>query len=132
MDYKAEIYEKHKGITYIRKADATRACDRVWFTTEQIQEWSGLSSALLCRQIQDLEREKRLERYDGVAMIDVPHENRFFRKKTIYNLNILRQLALVLKTDKLVEITCKFDTLHEVGPDTPQVQSGVPIQLSLF
>ena len=44
----------HNGIQCIEKVDATRPCDRKWFTARQIYEWAELPQNTLRRKIEML------------------------------------------------------------------------------
>ena len=105
----------HNGINCIQKTDAERPCDKIWFTAKQIEEWSGMSKTTLNRRLSKLEEVGRLSVSD-MKKIKIPDNNGRGHETTIYNLNVLNQLAMVeLDNDKLNETAKKFsDILSEV------------------
>ena len=105
----------HNGINCIQKTDAERPCDKIWFTAKQIEEWSGMSKTTLNRRLSKLEEVGRLSVSD-MKQIKIPDNNGRDHESTIYNLNVLNQLAMVeLDNDKLNETAKKFsDILSEV------------------
>ena len=105
----------HNGINCIQKTDADRPCDKIWFTAKQIVEWSGMSTMTLNRRLHKLEEVGRLSLSDMIK-IKIPDNNGRDHESTIYNLNVLNQLAMVeLDNDRLNETAKKFsDILSEV------------------
>ena len=105
----------HNGINCIQKTDAERPCDKIWFTVKQIEEWSGMCRKTLDRKIDKLEQVGRISRGTDLSIVDIPTETGAV-KTTIYNLNVLNQLAMVeLDCDVLNETAKKFsDILSEV------------------
>ena len=105
----------HNGINCIQKTDAERSCDKVWFTVKQIEEWSGMCRKTLDRKIDKLEEVERISRGTDLSIVDIPTETGAV-KTTIYNLNVLNQLAMVcIESDALNETAKKFsDILSEV------------------
>lgn len=121
-------FSSHNGIQCIEKTDATRPCDRKWFTARQIFEWSGLSQDTLRRKI-DLLRQKsrisfnfnrnanlRIGENTDVCEIKILDSVGNTHKTQIYNLNVLNQLAMIcIESDVLNEVSKKFsDILSEV------------------
>lgn len=84
----------HNGINCIQKKDAERPCDKIWFTAKQIEEWSGMSKSTLNRRLNKLEKVGRLSGSD-LNLIKIPDNNGRDHESTIYNLNVLNQLAMV-------------------------------------
>lgn len=105
----------HNGINCIQKTDAERPCDKIWFTAKQIEEWSGMSKTTLWRKLEILEDKGRISRVSDMKHVDIPTETGAV-KTTIYNLNVLNQLAMVcIESDVLNETAKKFsDILSEV------------------
>lgn len=105
----------HNGINCIQKTDAERPCDKIWFTVKQIEEWSGMCRKTLDRKIDRLEQVGRISRWTDLSIVDIPTETGAV-KTTIYNLNVLNQLAMVcIESDVLNETAKKFsDILSEV------------------
>ena len=105
----------HNGINCIHKTDAERPCDKIWFTVKQIEEWSGMCRKTLDRKIDRLEQVGRISRGTDLSIVDIPTETGAV-KTTIYNLNVLNQLAMVcIESDVLNETAKKFsDILSEV------------------
>ena len=105
----------HNGINCIQKTDAERPCDKIWFTEAQICEWSGMGHSTMYRRLSKLEEVGRLSVSD-MKQIKIPDNNGRDHESTIYNLNVLNQLAMVeLDNDRLNETAKKFsDILSEV------------------
>ena len=105
----------HNGINCIQQTDAERPCDKIWFTAKQIEEWSGVSKTTLWRKLEILEEKGRISRVSDMKQVDIPTETGA-AKTTIYNLNVLNQLAMVcIESDVLNETAKKFsDILSEV------------------
>ena len=107
--------QKHNGIGCALCPTAKRACDRAWFTEAQICEWSGMSHSTMYRRIKLLEEKCRISRCSDLNNVDIPTETGAV-KTTIYNLNVLNQLAMVcIESDVLNETSKKFsDILSKV------------------
>ena len=105
----------HNGINCIQKTDAERPCDKIWFTVKQIEEWSGMSNRTLYNRLSELEECERISRLQDLANVDIPTETGAV-KTTIYNLNVLNQLAMVEMKNKVLNETAKkfSDILSEV------------------
>ena len=105
----------HNGINCIQKTDAERPCDKIWFTEAQICEWSEMSHSTMYRRLKLLEEKGRISRCSDLNNVDMPTETGAV-KTTIYNLNVLNQLAMVcIESDVLNETAKKFsDILSEV------------------
>lgn len=105
----------HNGINCIQKTDAERPCDKIWFTAKQIEEWSGMSKTTLWRKLEILEDKGRISRVSDMKHVNVQTETGAV-KTSIYNLNVLNQLAMVcIESDVLNETAKKFsDILSEV------------------
>ena len=105
----------HNGINCIQKTDAERPCDKIWFTEAQICEWSAMGHSTMYRRLKLLEEKGRISRGLYLDKVDVPTATGAV-KTTIYNLNVLNQLAMVcIESDTLNEMAKKFSgTLSEV------------------
>ena len=105
----------HNGINCIQKTDAERPCDKIWFTVKQIEEWSGMTNRTLYNRLNELEECKRISRLRDLATVNIPTETGAV-KTTIYNLNVLNQLAMVEMKNKVLNETAKkfSDILSEV------------------
>ena len=105
----------HNGINCIQKTDAERPCDKIWFTVKQIEEWSGMTNRTLYNRLNELEECERISRLQDLANVDIPTETGAV-KTTIYNLNVLNQLAMVEMKNKVLNETAKkfSDILSEV------------------
>ena len=114
----------HNEVQCLEKSDATRPCDRLWFTEKQLSLWSELPHATLWRKINLLKDKGRVvvdtccSKMDNadVATIKLMYEDGTPREIQIYNLNILNQLAMIcIESDKLNDVSKKFsDILSEV------------------
>ena len=105
----------HNGVKCAVCPTAKRACDRAWVTAKQIEEWSEMSTMTLNRRLHDLEECERISRLSDLVNVDIPTETGAV-KTTLYNLNVLNQLAMVeMKNKVLNETSKKFsDILSEV------------------
>jgi len=105
----------HNGVKCAVCPTAKRACDRAWFSAKQIEEWSEMSTKTLWRRLNELEECERISRLSDLTNVDIPTETGAV-KTTLYNLNVLNQLAMVeMKNKVLNETSKKFsDILSEV------------------
>ena len=105
----------HNGVKCAVCPTAKRACDRAWFSAKQIEEWSEMSTTTLWRRLNDLEECERISRFSDLKNVDIQTETGAV-KTTLYNLNVLNQLAMVeMKNKVLNETSKKFsDILSEV------------------
>ena len=105
----------HNGVKCAACPTAKRACDRAWFSAKQIEEWSGMSTTTLWRRLNDLEECERISRFSDLKNVDIPTETGSV-KTTLYNLNVLNQLAMVEMKNKVLNATAKkfSDILSEV------------------
>ena len=134
--------QKHKDIDCALCPTAKRACDRAWVTAKQIENWSGMSTKTLWRRLNELEECERISRLSDLTNVDIPTETGAV-KTTLYNLNVLNQLAMVeMKNKVLNETSKKFsDILSEVEttgsysirkPDSYSVNQTQPMMLPDF
>lgn len=107
--------QKHNDIDCALCPTAKRACDRAWVTAKQIENWSGMSTMTLNRRLHDLEECERISRLSDLINVDIPTETGAV-KTTLYNLNVLNQLAMVEMKNKVLNDTAKkfSDILSEV------------------
>ena len=107
--------QKHNDIDCALCPTAKRACDRAWVTAKQIENWSKMSTTTLWRRLNDLEECERISRFSDLKNVDFQTETGAV-KTTLYNLNVLNQLAMVeMKNKVLNETSKKFsDILSEV------------------
>ena len=105
----------HNGVKCAVCPTAKRACDRAWFSAKQIEEWSGMSTKTLWRRLNELEECERISRLSDLTNVDIPTETGAV-KTTLYNLNVLNQLAMVEMKNKVLNDTAKkfSDILSEV------------------
>ena len=106
----------HNGVKCAACPTAKRACDRAWFSAKQIEEWSEMSKMTLWRRLGRLEKARRIQSFSDMKKIKIDDENGRGHETTLYNLNVLNQLAMVcIDNEKLNEVSCKFsDILSEV------------------
>ena len=124
----------HNGVKCAVCPTAKRACDRAWFTAKQIEEWSGMSMMTLNRRLHKLEEVGRIASISDMIKTSIPDSLGVLHETTIYNLNVLNQLAMVeMKNKVLNETSKKFsDILSEVettgsyGVAQPQPQFSLP------
>ena len=110
----------HNGINCIQKTDAERPCDKIWFTAKQIEEWSGMSTMTLNRRLHELEECGRIQSGQDIINVNIPTKTGAV-KTTIYNLNVLNQLAVVeYKNNKLNDV---YRQLNNIAEDYSDVDS---------
>ena len=121
----------HNGVECAVCPTAKRACDRAWVTAKQIENWSGMSTKTLWRRLNELEECERISRLSDLTNVDIPTETGAV-KTTLYNLNVLNQLAMVEMKNKVLNETAKkfSDILSEVETtgsyDVTQPQFSLP------
>ena len=105
----------HNGVKCAVCPTAKRACDRAWVAAKQIENWSEMSTMTLNRRLHELEDCERISRLSDLANVDIPTETGAV-KTTLYNLNVLNQLAMVEMKNKVLNDTAKkfSDILSEV------------------
>lgn len=134
------IQSMHNDIQCLSLDNATRPCDRCWFTSKQIQDWAGMDRKTLDRRLEKLISVGRIinntETIDNIEKkVIVKFDNHVYEQNftdimsitlvdgsntphttKIYNLNVLNHLAMVeLDNEKLNAIANKFsDILSEV------------------
>lgn len=108
--------QKHNDIDCALCPTAKRACDRAWVTAKQIENWSKMSKMTLWRWLEKLEKARRIATVSDMIQWRMPHEQGGSTPTTLYNLNVLNQLAMAcIDNEKLNDISCKFsDILSEV------------------
>ena len=106
----------HNGIQCAVNPTAKRACDRAWFSAKQVENWSEMPKKTLWRWLGRLEKARRIQSVSDMTQIKIDDENGRGHETTLYNLNVLNQLAMVcIDNEKLNEVSCKFsDILSEV------------------
>ena len=129
--------QKHNDIDCALCPTAKRACNRAWVTAKQIENWSGMSTMTLNRRLRDLEECERIQSLSDLIKIKIEDNNGRGHETTLYNLNVLNQLAMVcIDNEKLNEVSCKFsDILSEVettGSYTVNQTQQQPMMLPNF
>ena len=106
----------HNGILCALCPTAKRACDRAWVTAKNLEEWSSMSTTTLWRWLGRLEKARRISTFSDMKKWSTPHAQGGSTPTTLYNLNVLNQLAMAcIDNEKLNDISCKFsDILSEV------------------
>ena len=106
----------HNGVKCAACPTAKRACDRAWFSAKQVEEWSKMPKTTLWRWLERLEKARRIQSVSDMKQIKIDDENGRGHETTLYNLNVLNQLAMVcIDNEKLNEVSCQFsDILSEV------------------
>ena len=127
----------HNGIQCAVNPTAKRACDRAWVTAKQIENWSKMSKTTLWRWLEKLEKARRIQSVSDMKQIKIDDENGRGHETTLYNLNVLNQLAMVcIDNENLNEVSCKFsDILSEVettGSYTVNQTQQQPMMLPNF
>ena len=108
--------QKHNDIDCALCPTAKRACDRAWVTAKQIENWSKMSMMTLNRRLRDLEECERIQSLSDLIKIKIEDNNGRGHETTLYNLNVLNQLAMVEMKNKVLNDTAKkfSDILSEV------------------
>ena len=108
--------QKHNDIDCALCPTARRACDRAWVTAKNLEEWSSMSTTTLWRWLGRLEKARRISTFSDMKKWSTPHAQGGSTPTTLYNLNVLNQLAMVcIDNEKLNEVSCQFsDILSEV------------------
>ena len=125
--------QKHNDIDCAMCPTAKRACDRAWVTAKQIENWSEMSKMTLWRRLNELEECERISRLQDFVNVNIPTKTGAV-KTTLYNLNVLNQLAMVEMKNKVLNETAKkfSDILSEVETTgsydvtQPQPQFSLP------
>ena len=106
----------HNGVECAVCPTAKRACDRAWVTAKQIENWSKMSTMTLNRRLRDLEECERIQSLSDLVKIKIEDNNGRGHETTLYNLNVLNQLAMVEMKNKVLNETAKkfSDILSEV------------------
>ena len=84
--------QKHNDIDCALCPTAKRACDRAWFSAKQVENWSKMSKTTMWRWLERLEKARRISRVSDMKHVDVSTSTGAV-KTTLYNLNVLNQLA---------------------------------------
>ncbi len=108
--------QKHNDIDCALCPSAKRACDRAWVSAKQIENWSKMSTMTLNRRLRDLEECERIQSLSDLVKIKIEDNNGRSHETTLYNLNVLNQLAMVEMKNKVLNETAKkfSDILSEV------------------
>ena len=108
--------QTHNGIECALCPTAKRACDRAWLSAKQVENWSKMSKTTLWRWLERLEKARRIQSVSDMKQIKIDDENGRGHETTLYNLNVLNQLAMAcIDNEKLNEVSCQFsDILSEV------------------
>ena len=106
----------HNGVKCAVCPTAKRACDRAWVTAKQIEEWSKMSKGTLRNRLIELEECGRIQSGQDFNQIKIADNNGRGHETTLYNLNVLNQLAMVEMKNKVLNDTAKkfSDILSEV------------------
>ena len=106
----------HNGVKCAVCPTAKRACDRAWFSAKQIEEWSRMSKGTLRNRLIELEECGRIQSGQDFNQIKIADNNGRGHETTLYNLNVLNQLAMVEMKNKVLNDTAKkfSDILSEV------------------
>ena len=108
--------QKHNEIDCALCPTAKRACNRAWVTAKQIENWSKMSTMTLSRRLHELEDCERITSLSDLVKTYIPDSLGVLHETTLYNLNVLNQLAMVEMKNKVLNETAKkfSDILSEV------------------
>ena len=87
--------QKHNDIDCALCPTAKRACDRAWVSAKNVEVWSRMSKTTLWRWLEKLEKARRIQSVSDMKQIKIDDENGRGHETTLYNLNVLNQLAMV-------------------------------------
>lgn len=130
--------QMHNGIECALCPTAKRACDRAWVSAKNVEVWSRMSTTTLWRWLGKLEKARRIQSFSDMKKIKIDDENGRGHETTLYNLNVLNQLAMVcIDNEKLNDVSCKFsDILSEVETTgsygTPQISRKDQLYLAII
>ena len=127
----------HNGVECAVCPTAKRACDRAWVTAKQVENWSKMPKITLWRWLGRLEKSRRISAFSDMIQAYIQDSCGVPHKTTLYNLNVLNQLAMVcIDNENLNDISCKFsDILSEVettGSYTVNQTQQQPMMLPNF
>lgn len=95
--------QKHNEIDCALCPTAKRACNRAWFSAKQVENWSKMSKMTLWRWLERIEKAHRISRVSDMIHVDMGTSTGAV-KTTLYNLNVLNQLAMVcIDNEKLMK-----------------------------
>ena len=79
------IQSMHNDIQCLSLDNATRPCDRCWFTSKQIQDWAGMNKDTLNRKLEKLVRVGRIVGLQETTnnIIDIDKNNRNVKSKPL-------------------------------------------------
>ena len=88
----------------------------MWVTAKQIENWSKMSTMTLSRRLHELEDCERITSLSDLVKTYIPDSLGVLHETTLYNLNVLNQLAMVEMKNKVLNETAKkfSDILSEV------------------
>lgn len=123
--------QMHNGVECALCYNATRKCDRAWCSAKQLENWSEMPKKTLWRWLEKLEKARRISSVSDMTQTFVPDSLGVPHETTLFNLNVLNQLAMVcIDNEKLNEVSCKFsDMLSEKETefmDNPQSMTPIP------
>ena len=97
--------QKHNEIDCALCPTAKRACNRAWFSAKQVENWSGMSKMTLWRWLERIEKARRIATVSDMIQWRMPHEQGGSTPTTLYNLNVLNQLAMAcIDNEKLNDV----------------------------
>ena len=94
--------QKHNDIDCALCPTAKRACDRAWVTAKNLEKWSSMSTTTLWRWLGKLEKARRISTFSDMKKWSIPHEQGGSTPTTLYNLNVLNQLAMVCIDNEII------------------------------
>ena len=94
--------QRHHDIDCALCPTAKRACNRAWFSAKQVENWSEMSKMTLWRWLERLEKAHRISTVSDMVQWSIPHAQGGSTPTTLYNLNVLNQLAMVCIDDEII------------------------------
>ena len=103
------IQSMHNNIQCLSLNNATRPCDRCWFTSKQIQDWAGMNKDTLNRKLEKLVRVGRIVGLQETTnnIIDIDKNNRNVESKPISsNLSLVKNSM----NSDIIELNLQHET----------------------
>lgn len=110
------LHSSHNGINCISNPEATRPCDKVWFTAKQIEDALCVNKRTLNRHIETLENIGDLCIGTNLSHCKIPTNNGGSKETTIYNLDAFNKICMTFIDNEVCQqVRQKFsDILSEV------------------
>ena len=114
------IQSTHNDIQCLSLNNATRPCDRCWFTSKQIQDWAGMNKDTLNRKLEKLVKVGRIVGLQETTnnIIDIDKNNRNVESKPLSsNLSLVKNSmnSDIIELNLQHETGSKITKLHNLN-----------------